>query len=349
LKVIECKDLVKKFKQLVAVDHVTFDVEEGEIFSLLGPNGAGKSTTISILCTLFRPTSGIAKVFGYDVLSQPTKVRKYIGIVFQSIVLDDLLTGYENLRFFARLGNMSKDRRKQRIEDILNLVDLLDRKDDLVRHYSGGMKRRLEIARGLLFHPKILFLDEATLGLDAQNRRRIWDYIQRLNKEEEITIFMTTHYIDEAEICNKVAIIDHGKIIAIDHPKQLKAQIGSEYVEVKLSHGELTKEAIGDGLDFITDIIPIKQTSMENTDTYRIMVSIPAEEAIPEIISRGTMNKLKFKSVQINKPTLEDVFIEHTGRGLRDQDEHGEELWKIRMRNEQLSGKTRGFRHRRRR
>jgi ABC-2 type transport system ATP-binding protein len=340
VKVIECQNLVKKFKNLIAVNDVTFDVEEGEIFALLGPNGAGKTTIISILCTLLRPTKGSARVYGFDVLSQPNKVRNYIGIVFQSIVLDELLTGSENLRFYARLGNMPKSIRKNTIEEMLDLVDLLDRKDDLVKHYSGGMKRRLEIARGLLFHPKILFLDEATLGLDAQNRRRIWDYVKRLNEEEQITVFMTTHYIDEAEICKKVAIIDHGVVVALDTPEQLKAKVGSEYLQLTLSEGNLKKEDVQTQFKFVTDIVRVEPTSTNSNQSFKFLLSIPAEEAIPEIISWGTTHNLKFKSVSIHKPTLEDVFIEHTGRGLRDE-EDGEDLWKLRLRDDQVRGRTR--------
>lgn len=350
MKVIECQNLVKKFKDLAAVNDVTFDVEDGEIFALLGPNGAGKSTAISVFCTLLRPTSGSARVYGYDVYKQPSKVRSCIGIVFQAIVLDELLTGYENLRFFARLGNMPKSKRRTNIEEMLNLVDLLDRKNDLVKKYSGGMKRRLEIARGLLFHPKILFLDEATLGLDAQNRRTIWNYIKRLNKEENITIFMTTHYIEEAEISEKVAIIDNGKVVALDTPEKLKAAVGSEYVEVRLREGVVDKTAIEGHLDFITDVVPVDPSSSNNSNSYKIMVKIPAEEAIPDIISWGNSRNLKFKSVSINKPTLEDVFIEHTGRGIRDEEDSGADLWKVRMRDSQVRGRSTSRRgHRRRR
>ena len=232
MAIIEVKNLSKKFKDLIAVNDVTFHVDEGEVFGLLGPNGAGKSTLISILCTLLYPTKGTGKICGFDVDTEAAKVRENIGIVFQEIILDDLLTARENLRFFAKLGNMPKLERQQKIDDLLHLVDLHDRKDDIVKTYSGGMKRRLEIARGLLFNPKILFLDEATLGLDAQNRRIIWDYCRRLNKEHSVTILLTSHYIEEAEISNRVAIIDHGKIIELDTPRGLKAKVGDDYVRI---------------------------------------------------------------------------------------------------------------------
>ena len=222
MDIISTENLTKTFDGFTAVDHIKFSVKEGEIFGFLGPNGAGKTTTIKMLTTLLYPTEGSASIVGFDILKQRAKVRENIGIVFQEPALDPVLTGRENLDFHARMYGLSPEKRKKRIIDVLTLVELLDKKDVLVKTYSGGMKRRLEIARGLMHSPKVLFLDEPTLGLDAQTRRAIWDYIKRLNKDENTTIFLTTHYMDEADyLCDHIGIIDHGKIIASGDPKTL--------------------------------------------------------------------------------------------------------------------------------
>jgi len=229
---INVKNLTKKFKDFVAVDDISFDVKKGEIFAFLGPNGAGKSTTIKILTTLLRPTSGFVTLDGNDVTIDPDKVRQSFGIVFQDPSLDDELTEWENMEFHGVLYDVPKKLRRERIEQLLKLVELWDRKDDLVKEFSGGMKRRLEIARGLLHHPKIFFLDEPTLGLDPQTRNKMWDYLKDLNKKEGITIFFTTHYMQEAEnVAQRIAIIDHGKIIAIGTPEELKSKTGEESLE----------------------------------------------------------------------------------------------------------------------
>jgi len=330
MAIIEIKNLTKKFKDLIAVNDITFNVEEGEIFGLLGPNGAGKSTLISTLCTLLYPTSGSAKILGYDVDSQAAKVRENIGIVFQAIILDDLLTARENLRFFAKIGNMPKLEREGRIEELLHLVDLFDRKDDQVKTYSGGMKRRLEIARGLLFSPKVLFLDEATLGLDAQNRRIIWDYIKRLNKEQSVTILLTTHYIAEADISNRVAIIDLGKIKELDTPKQLKAQVGEDYIKIigkKKNKEDLNK--ILSSLDFVEEV---KSEKQEIYDEIKVYITNTSDEAVPILIQKCLDNGFKFKSIKDNTPTLEDVFIYYTGKDLRDDIKTGESTEKLNLR-----------------
>ena len=222
---IQVTNLSKKFADFIAVDHISFEVKDGEIFAFLGPNGAGKTTTIKMLTTLLRPTSGQMKLNGYDAIKNPNEVRRSFGIVFQDPSLDDELTAYENLEFHGVLYNLSKTIRRSRIEELLRLVELWERRDDLVKKFSGGMKRRLEIARGLIHHPKILFLDEPTLGLDPQTREHIWDHIQNLNRKEKITIFFTTHYMDEAEkVATNLAIIDHGRIIARGTPEDLKNQ-----------------------------------------------------------------------------------------------------------------------------
>jgi len=229
---IKVKNLTKKFDNFTAVDNISFSVAQGEIFAFLGPNGAGKTTTIKILTTLLQPTAGEMRLNGYNPAIDKNKVRHSFGIVFQDPSLDDELTAYENMKFHGVLYKMPKDLRNKRIEELLKFVELWDRRDDLVKHFSGGMKRRLEIARGLIHHPKILFLDEPTLGLDPQTRNHIWNYIKDLNKKEEMTVFFTTHYIEEAErVAQRVAIIDHGKIIAEGSPQELKEQTKTSSLE----------------------------------------------------------------------------------------------------------------------
>ena len=232
MNIIEVKNLTKKFGEFVAVDNISFDVEKGEIFAFLGPNGAGKSTTIKILTTLLSPSEGVLTLDGHNVEKDSRSVRHSFGIVFQDPSLDDELTAYENMEFHGILYDLPKALRKERIKQLLTLVELWDRKDSYVKEYSGGMKRRLEIARGLLHHPKILFLDEPTLGLDPQTRNHMWEYIRELNKTEKITVFFTTHYMEEADrIAERIAIIDHGKIIASGTPSSLKSMTKTESLE----------------------------------------------------------------------------------------------------------------------
>jgi len=221
-EVVKVKNLSRDFDHFRAVDNISFEVKASEIFGFLGPNGAGKTTTINILCTLLMPTSGEAIVNGFNVVTSPDEVRRSIGIIFQDPSLDERLTAYENLNFHGIIYHIRRKTRKERIKEVLDMVGLYSKKDSIVRTFSGGMRRRLEIARGLMHRPKILFLDEPTIGLDPQTRQFIWDYILNLSKEEAITMFLTTHYMDEAEICQRVAIIDYGKIIALDSPHQLK-------------------------------------------------------------------------------------------------------------------------------
>jgi ABC-2 type transport system ATP-binding protein len=229
--IVEVKNLIRKFNAFTAVDGISFEVKHGEIFGLLGPNGAGKTTTISMLCTILRPTSGEARVGCCDVSKDPQNVRKEIGIIFQDPSLDDRLTAEDNLRFHGRLYHMSNELIEARIPEVLNLVELNDRRKDFVRKFSGGMKRRLEIARGLMHRPKLLFLDEPTLGLDPQTRSRIWEYVMKMKKETGLSVFMTTHYMQEAEVCDRVAIIDHGKIVDLDSPANLKQKYGETSLE----------------------------------------------------------------------------------------------------------------------
>jgi ABC-2 type transport system ATP-binding protein len=246
---VEVEGLVRKFGDLVAVNGVTFNVDRGEVFGFLGPNGAGKTTTINMLCTLLTPTAGKATVDGFDVVKHKREVRQRIGLVFQDPSLDDRLTANENLDFHAVVYAVPPSIRESRKRELLEMVDLLDRADDLVITFSGGMKRRLEIARGLLHHPRVLFLDEPTIGLDPQTRRYIWDYIKDLRRREEITIFLTTHYMEEAEHCDRIAIIDHGNIIAMDTPENLKNMVGGDVIRMKTEDDaraeELLKERSG--------------------------------------------------------------------------------------------------------
>jgi len=225
-EVVKVKNLSRDFDHFRAVDNISFEVKASEIFGFLGPNGAGKTTTINILCTLLMPTSGEAIVNGFNVVTSPDEVRRSIGIIFQDPSLDERLTAYENLNFHGIIYHIRRKTRKERIKEVLDMVGLYSKKDHIVRTFSGGMRRRLEIARGLMHRPKILFLDEPTIGLDPQTRQFIWDYILNLSKEEGITMFLTTHYMDEAEICQRVAIIDYGKIIALGSPFQLKNELG---------------------------------------------------------------------------------------------------------------------------
>jgi len=237
MKIIQVKNLVKNFKEIKAVSDISFDVEEGEIFALLGPNGAGKSTTIKILTTLLQATAGEVFINGFDIKKDPDDIRRSFGIVFQDPSLDDELTAYENMSFHGSLYGVDKKVRTERIQQLLNMVDLWDRRDDLVKHFSGGMKRRLEIARGLLHHPKIIFLDEPTIGLDPQTRNHIWDYVKKLNKDEGITVVFTTHYMDEAEkVSDRIVIVDHGKIVKGGTSEELKREAMANSLEEAFLH-----------------------------------------------------------------------------------------------------------------
>ncbi len=310
--IIKINNLTKKFKELVAVNNISFNIEEGEIFGFLGPNGAGKSTTLSMLSTLLVPTHGSALVNNFDIIKQKNQVRKSIGMVFQDPTLDDELTAYENMDFHARLYNVSKSIKNKKIIELLKLVDLEDRKKDLVKTFSGGMKRRLEIARGLLHEPKVLFLDEPTLGLDPQTRNKIWGYIQRLNKENKLTIILTTHYMDEADkLCNRVAIIDYGKIIALDTTENLKKQIGGELISIQTENKEK--------LDLFLEKCKWCKNIKQHDGFITINVD-HAEKILPEIIKISDKNKIKILSISINKPTLEDVFLYFTGKTIREQE-----------------------------
>jgi len=302
---IEVLDLTKSFGDFEAVRGVSFAVAAGETFGFLGPNGAGKSTTISMLCTLLRPTSGVAMVAGYDVATHQSEVRKHIGLVFQDTTLDDYLTAEENLRFHAELYGIPSDQAMERLEAVMQMVGLWERRSGLVRTFSGGMKRRLEIARGLLHSPRVLFLDEPTVGLDPQTRSHIWGYINDLRRREAITMFLTTHYMDEAEHCDRIGIIDQGRIVVIDTPEALKASVGRDRVELRTADDDAAIVALRDhfGLDAILS---------EGAVTFYVAAG---ETFVPRLF--GELG-VAISSVSVARPTLDDVFMTYTGRTIRD-------------------------------
>ena len=304
MDIIETQNLTKTYGNLTAVDHLDLKVGKGEVFGLLGPNGAGKSTTLMMLTTLIPPTSGTALVNGYDILRQPDQVRKSIGIVFQDPSSDETLTGYENLKLHGLLYDMDAGLREERIVEVLALVELTDRKDDMVKKYSGGMRRRLELARGLMHHPEILFLDEPTLGLDPQTREHIWEYVRRLATEKKITIIITTHYMDEADrLCDRLAIIDRGKIAVLGPPDVLKKELGGDIIRMRA--GTFDMELLRE-LDYVTNV---------KTDDGGISVTVrDASQYLQDLLGRVG----KVEGVEVRPLTLEDVFIHYTGRAIRE-------------------------------
>ena len=308
---IETKNLTKEFNGLKAVDNISFEVEEGEIFGLLGPNGAGKTTTIKMLATLLNPTKGEAKVWGFNILKQRDEVRNSIGIVFQEPALDNRLTGFENLDFHARLYGLDTQTRKKRIKEVLNLVELQDKANVLVINYSGGMQRRLEIARGLMHYPKVLFLDEPTLGLDPQTRHRIWDYILQLNQKEKITVILTTHFMEEADVlCQRVGIIDFGKIVALDTPQNLKNILGGDVITIEAFPPRKA-------FDVLKAFPWVKKISQHN-GTINLNVK-EGEKKIPLLMEIDQKEAgFEIKSVNLRKPTLEDAFLHFTGKTIRE-------------------------------
>ncbi len=308
---IEVEKLTKTFNGFVAVDNVSFTVNSGELFGLLGPNGAGKTTTINMLSTLLKKTSGRGEVAGFDISKRKDDVRRSIGVVFQEPALDTKLTGRENLEFHAMMYGMGKNERRKRIEEVLNLVELAEKAKVLVEKYSGGMKRRLEIARGLIHRPKVLFLDEPTLGLDTQTRRHIWDYIKKLNKESDVTIILTTHYMEEADfLCERVAIMDKGKFVALDSPLKLKDILGGDVVSLEIE-GEMDALSIQmENLDWIK--------TLAKHDHHLSLTMEKGERRIPELINLATENGATVTCVNLRKPSLEDVFLHYTGRTIRE-------------------------------
>ncbi len=301
---IEVNSLSKKYGEIEAVKEVTFQVSQGEVFAFLGPNGAGKSTTIRMLCTLTKPTGGSATVDGFDVQRQPTAVRRRIGLVFQEPTLDQQLTAEENLRFHAVLYRVPRQQVDERIDRVLKLVDLEARRKDLVSTFSGGMARRLEIARGMLHTPAVLFLDEPTIGLDPQTRALMWEDVLRLRTEEGVTIFLTTHYMDEAEYADRIAIIDHGSIVALDTPDELKKMVGSDTVELSTSDNKLAA------------------SNLEQLD-YKVKLG---EESLVVYVENGEQqvtaiiegSQVPIRNVRVHRPDLDDVFLHFTGREIRE-------------------------------
>jgi ABC-2 type transport system ATP-binding protein len=314
---VSVRDLVKRFGDVEAVSGISFAVAPGEAFAFLGPNGAGKSTTISILCTLLHPTSGEARVAGCDVVRDPLGVRRRIGLVFQDPTLDDYLTAEENLRFHAQLYRVPASEIPTRLDEVLAMVELTDRRRSLVRTFSGGMKRRLEIARGLMHSPHVLFLDEPTVGLDPQTRSHIWSYINELRTRERITMFLTTHYMDEAENCERIAIIDRGKIVATGTPEALKEAVGKDRIELHVDDP-------GAVIDELRREFGIEARLSEGQVAFHIA---GAEEFAPRLLAEL---RTPAKSIRIARPTLDDVFMSYTGRTIRDAEASSAERMRAR-------------------
>jgi ABC-2 type transport system ATP-binding protein len=305
---IAVRGLAKTFGEVRAVRGVDFEVATGEVFGFLGPNGAGKTTTINMLCTLAKPTSGEARVAGHDVVTERDDVRRNIGLVFQDPTLDGYLTAAQNLKLHAELYGVQSDLVQPRMRQVMEMVGLWDRKDSVVGTFSGGMRRRLEIARGLMHSPRVLFLDEPTIGLDPQTRRSIWDYIRELKEREEITIFMTTHYMDEAEWCDRIAIMDHGEIVALDSPEALKAGVGKDRVTIHTDDDEAAIVALQRQFGIEAQI-------REGAVVFGVT---RGEEFVPRLFGDF---ELPIRSVAVSRPTLDDVFMSYTGTTIRDAEE----------------------------
>ncbi|MBT9259970.1 MAG: ATP-binding cassette domain-containing protein [Clostridiales bacterium] len=306
---IQVEKLEKRYGPIHAVKGISFEVREGEIFGFLGPNGAGKTTTMKMLATLVRPTAGRARVAGYDVATQPNDVRRSIGMVFQDPSLDDRLTAYQNLRFHAMLYGVPADVARRRMEELLTMVELQDRLHSRVKTFSGGMRRRLEIARGLLHRPKVLFLDEPTVGLDTQTRRKIWSYIHELREKEGIAVFMSTHYLDEAENCDRIAIMDHGEIVALDTPDGLKSMVGGDVIT-------LSSEDPGGLLTAIRERWPHLQVR-PGPQGQVVVETADGASWVPRLVEAFPQH---IQAVTVSRPSLDDVFIKLTGRAIRDEE-----------------------------
>jgi ABC-2 type transport system ATP-binding protein len=307
---IEVDDLRKSFDEVEAVRGVSFEVAAGEVFGFLGPNGAGKTTTINMLCTLAKPTGGSARVAGHDVMRERDDVRRHIGLVFQDPTLDGYLTAEQNLRLHAELYGVDSALVPGRMRQVLEMVGLWERRDATVMTFSGGMRRRLEIARGFLHSPRVLFLDEPTIGLDPQTRSSIWRYIAQLQEREEITIFMTTHYMDEAEFCDRIAIMDQGEIVVLDTPEALKAQVGADRVRIQTDDDDAAIAALDDRFG-------VEATISEGAVTFFVP---SGEEFVPRLFAELGV---AIRSVSVSRPTLDDVFMSHTGTTIRDAEESG--------------------------
>jgi ABC-2 type transport system ATP-binding protein len=305
---ISVRDLVKNYGEVRAVRGVNFEVAMGEVFGFLGPNGAGKTTTINMLCTLAKPTSGTAQVAGHDVVTERDDVRRHIGLVFQDPTLDGYLTAAQNLELHAELYGVQSDLVEPRMRQVMEMVGLWDRKDSVVGTFSGGMRRRLEIARGLMHSPRVLFLDEPTIGLDPQTRRSIWSYIRELKEREEITIFMTTHYMDEAEWCDRIAIMDQGEIVALDPPETLKAGIGHDRVTIQTDDNDAAIAALQERFG-------VEARVSEGAVTFGVS---GGEAFVPRLFAESG---IPIRAVSVSRPTLDDVFMSYTGTTIRDAEE----------------------------
>ncbi len=315
MKAIRADNLTKMFSHLIAVDHISFEVEEGEIFGFLGANGAGKTSTIMMLATALNPSYGTATVCGYDIIRERDKVRESISIVFEDLSLDIDLTARENLDFHARLYHLPKKVREERVSQALGVVGLMDKQNILVKYYSGGMQRRLEIARGMLSSPKVLFLDEPSLGLDVQTRRLLWDYVKRLNKESGTTILLNTHYVEEADyLCNRVAILNYGKIVMVNTPKALKDLLGSSVLSIRFAQGALANEFAGllNGMTWVKKI---------HQHDAQLELNVGNEGMkIPEVVRLARKHGFVISSIGEHKPSLEDVFLHYVGKKLPDEE-----------------------------
>ena len=326
---ITIKNLFKQYDNVTVLNDINIEVFDNEVFGLLGPNGAGKTTLIHILATLIKPTAGTATVNGYDIIKNPSEVRSSIGIVFQAPSSDDMLTGYENLKLHSLLYAVPKDIREKRISEVLELVGLSNRKDDQVKKYSGGMRRRLEIARGLLHKPTVIFLDEPTLGLDPSSREVMWKYINRLVKEEKITLILTTHYMEEADfLCDRIGIIDKGMIIAVDSPSQLKERLGGEVIELELANKHINKENIDSILEQCNFVHKVELDAKKGTLLIYVDDSSHNLPAILKILDNT--NSILVESVKLRSPTLNDVFLKFAQRHIarrqgKDEDEDDSE------------------------
>ncbi len=322
---IAVSGLTKRFGELKAVDRVSFDVKEGEIFGFLGPNGAGKTTTINMLTTVLRPNEGQAKVAGHDIAHDAVGVRRSIGLVPQEYTADEDLTGIENLILVARFYDVPKDEARRRANELLDLVQLKDAANRAVETYSGGMRRRLELACGLINRPKVLFLDEPTLGLDVQTRAAVWQYIRLLKEKYHMTLFMTTHYLEEADnLCDRIAIIDHGKIVALDTPVALKASLGGDIIDIQVNGGpteELVK--VLTGLENVREVKPFN-------GGYRLTV-LNGEETAPTVFEALRGLNLRASRISIAKPTLDEVYLARTGRSMREAEGSRDEVFRRRM------------------
>ena len=310
MAIIEVEHLMRRFGNLHAVKGVSFEIGEGEVFGFLGPNGAGKTTTIDMLCTLLRPTGGRATVNGFDVVGERNDVRRSIGLVFQQSTLDASLSAEQNLRFHARAYGVPADLREQRVRELLTLVELWHRRKESTRTFSGGMKRRLEIVRGLMHRPRILFLDEPTLGLDPQTRRRVWEYLAELRDRENLTIFLTTHYMDEADNCDRIAIIDHGQIVSLDTPSNLKSSLGGDLITLSTPDGRAVAEEL-------RELYGISPEFAGGSVSFQVAAG---EAFLPEFV-RTFSHPLD--TIGLRRPTLDDVFLHLTGHEIRGHD-HGE-------------------------